>query len=151
MAHNRVDKLALIVPLLTPLNILLGNPPLAEIDVSLLLVDTKDHDGLDAADLDEAADAANTAPRELGEEDHALDVVVLEEGHVRAHVGDVLHLYHYRRVHLRVLGFVHAALEVGGVRRHGQGIGRSRVLEREREFDGSVRALLRGSQAAGFL
>lgn len=119
MAHDGVNELALVVPLLAGLNIFLRHPALAEIDVALLLVDPEDHDGLDAADLDEAADGPDPAARELGEEDHALDVVVLEQGNVGAHVGDGLDLYHHRHVHLRVLGLVHAALKVRGVSRHG--------------------------------
>lgn len=121
MAHDGVDELALVVPLLAGLDVLLGHPALAEVDVALLLVDAKHHDGLDAADLDEAADGADPAAGELGEEDHALDVVVLEEGDVGPHVGDVLHLDHHRHVHLRVPRLVHAALEVRCVRRHRSG------------------------------
>lgn len=110
MAHDRVDELALVVALLAGLDILLGDAALAEIDVALLLVDTEDHDGLLAPDLDEAADAADSTTRELGEEDHALDIVVFEKRDVSAHVGDVLHLNHHRHVHFRILGFVHSAL-----------------------------------------
>ena len=112
MAHDGVDELALVVPFLTGLNVLFGDPTLAEIDVTLFLVDTEDHDGLDAADLDEAADAANTTAGELREQDHALDVVVLQKRHVRPHVGDVLHLNHHRHVHLRVPRLVHTTFQV---------------------------------------
>lgn len=97
-------------------NILFRHPPLAEIDVALVSLDADDHDGLYAADLDEAVEAPYTASRELRQRDHALGVVVLEEGDVGAKVADGLDLDHHRRVHVRVLGFVHSALEVG---RHG--------------------------------
>lgn len=119
MAHDRMHELTLIKPLLAALDILLGNTPLAEINVALLLVDTKDHDGLDAADFDKAADAPNAAAGQLREEDHALDIVVLQESDVRAAVGHALHLYHNRLIHLRVPRLVHPALQVGPGARHG--------------------------------
>ena len=110
MAHDRMNELALVIPLLTSLNILLANPAFAQINVPPLLVDTQDHDGLDFPDLDQAADAPDPTAGELGEEDHAFGVVVLEERHVGSHVGDGFDLDHHRHVYLRVLGFVHAAL-----------------------------------------
>lgn len=110
MAHDGMNKLALIVPLLAGLDILLGDTALREIDVALLAINTENHDRLLAANLDETANAADTAAGELGEEDHALNVVVLEEGDVCAHVGDVLHLDHDGHVDLGVLGLVHPAL-----------------------------------------
>lgn len=119
MAHDGVDELALVVPLLTGLYILLGNPPLTQINVAFLLVDPEDHDGLDSAHLDEAADTSNPTAGELREENHALDVVVLEKRDVGAHVGDVLDLDHHRHVHLWVPGLVHAALQVRCVGSHG--------------------------------
>ena len=89
---------------------------------SLLLINPKDYHGLDASHLDQATHAMNPTPRELGEEEHALNVVVLEQVDVRAHVGNVIDLNHHRHVHFRALHFVHAALQVGRVRRHGLGI-----------------------------
>ena len=113
-----MHKLALIEPLLAALDVLLGDAALAEIDIALLLVDAEHHDGLDAADLDEAADAPNAAAGELGEENHALDVVVLEERDVGAAVGHALDLDHHRLVDLRVPRLVHPALQIRPVRRH---------------------------------
>ena len=107
---------------------------------SLLLINPKDHHGLDASHLDQATHTMNPTPRELGEEDHALNVVVLEQVDIRAHVEDVIDLNHHRHVHFRVLHFVHATLQVGRVRRHGLGIvaaseflGFSHKLFREQE------------------
>jgi hypothetical protein len=57
--------------------------------VTLLLVDAQHDDDLVAADADELLDAADAPPRQLGEEDHAVDVVVLEELDVGAHLGDL--------------------------------------------------------------
>jgi len=65
VAHDGMDELALVVPLLAGLNVFFGDPALAEIDVSLFLVNTKDHYGLDAPHLDEAADAPNPTAGEL--------------------------------------------------------------------------------------
>ena len=112
VAHDRVDELGLVVPVLAGVRLLLGDPALGEVDVALVAVDAEHDGGLLAADLDEGGDGADAAAGELREEDHALDVVVLEEGDVGAHVGDVLHLDHHRRVHLREPRLVHPALEV---------------------------------------
>ena len=54
---------------------------------TLLLVDTEDDDDFVAADADEFLDGADAPPRELGEQDHALDVVVLELQRARSCVG----------------------------------------------------------------
>ena len=64
---------------LASLDIFFGDSPLAKVDVALLFVDMEHHHELDPTHLDETADAPNLMPRELGEQDHALDVVVLEE------------------------------------------------------------------------
>ena len=45
---------------------------------TLLLVDTEDDDDFIAADTDELLDRSDTSPRELGQEDHALNVIVLQ-------------------------------------------------------------------------
>nr|AFK44982.1 unknown [Lotus japonicus] len=77
MAHDGVNELALVVPLLTSLNIFFRNPTLTEIDVTLLLVNTEDHHRLNATHLDETADTPNPTAGELREQDHPFDVVVL--------------------------------------------------------------------------
>jgi len=118
VAHDGVDELGLVEAILAGLDIFFCDAALGEVDVALVAVDAEDHDGFLAADLEERGDGADAAARELGEEKHAFDVVVLEEGNVGAHVHDVLHLDHHRHVHLGILGLVHAALEVGaGARR----------------------------------
>ena len=45
---------------------------------TLLLVYPQNDNDLIPADTDELLDRSDTSPRELGEEDHALDVVVFE-------------------------------------------------------------------------
>lgn len=45
---------------------------------TLLLVDTEDDDDLVPADPDELLDAPDAAARELREQNHALDIVILE-------------------------------------------------------------------------
>jgi hypothetical protein len=112
VAHDGVHELGLVVPILAGVRLLLGDTALGEVDVPLVAVHTEHDGGLLAADLDERGDGANAAAGKLGEEDHALDIVVLEQGDVRAHVGDVLHLDHHGRVHLGEPRLVHPALEV---------------------------------------
>ena len=45
-------------------------------------------------------DGADTSTRQLAEEDHALDVVVLQEADVGAHLGDGPHVHHHDILHL---------------------------------------------------
>ena len=92
MTHDRMNELALVIPLFTSLNIFLTNSTFAQINVTFLFIHTQDHDGLDSPDLDQAAHTPDPTAGELGEEDHAFDVVVLEERHVGSHVGDVFDL-----------------------------------------------------------
>lgn len=110
--HDGVDELALAVLLLAGEGVLLGDAALAEVDAALAAVDSEEHVGLDAAHPDEAADRADTAAGELGERDHALDVTVLQEGHVDPDVVNAANLYHHHRAGLRVLRLVHTALQV---------------------------------------
>ena len=42
--------------------------------------------------LDELADGSDPAPRQLGQQDHPLDPVVLQQSHVRPHLRDRFHL-----------------------------------------------------------
>jgi hypothetical protein len=116
VAHDGVHELRLVILVLACVRLLLGDPALGEVDVALVAVDTEHDGGLLAADLDEGGDGADSTAGQLGEEDHALDVVVLQEGDVRAHVGDVLHLDHHRRVHLGEPRLVHPALKVQHLR-----------------------------------
>ena len=69
--------------------------------LTLILVDPHDDDGLCLADPDEFVDGADAPPRQLREQDHALDVVVLEQTHVGAHLGDLTHRHHHHVVDLR--------------------------------------------------
>ena len=48
--------------------------------------------GLCCARLDELGDGADASPGQFGEEDHALYVVVLQQRHIRPHLGDALDL-----------------------------------------------------------
>jgi hypothetical protein len=57
--------------------------------------------------LDELGDGADAAARELGEQNHALNVVILQQRHVRAHLRDALHLRRSR--HSCLSGGHHAA------------------------------------------
>ena len=110
MTHDGMNKLALVIPLFASLNIFLADSTFAQINVTLLFIHTKNHHRLDSPDLDQAAHTPDPTAGELGEEDHTFDVVVLEEGHVGSHVGDVLDVDHHSHVDFWVLGFVHPAL-----------------------------------------
>lgn len=68
------------------------HPPLGQVDVTLVPVDAEHHDGFGAAHFDQFVDRPDAAPRQFGQQNHALRARVLEEGHVRAHLGDVVDL-----------------------------------------------------------
>jgi hypothetical protein len=69
---------------------------------TLLFVDSENDDDLVAPNANKLLDGADAAAGELGEEDHALDAVVLEQLHVRAHLRDLADLDHHELVHLRI-------------------------------------------------
>jgi hypothetical protein len=97
---------------------------------TFLLVHTQHNDNLVTPNADELLDTTDTTSREFGEQDHAIDVVVFEELHVRSHVGDLygvsevlaqgpllptyppylLDVYHYEGVNLWILLLVKAAV-----------------------------------------
>merc|ERR1719458_1706806 len=91
------------------LRILLGDSPLGQVDVTLVLVDPDDHHGLGPAHPDELVDAPDPPPGELGQQDHALYVIVLQEVDVCAHVGDTPNIHHHHIVHLGVFLLVEPA------------------------------------------
>lgn len=75
VAHDAVDHLRLVVALLALDNVLGRHTALGQIDVALVLVDTQHDDHLVTADTDELLDGADTSTRQLGEQDHTVDVV----------------------------------------------------------------------------
>jgi hypothetical protein len=75
MAHDAVDHLRLVVPLLALYDILGRHSALRQIDVALVLVHTQHDDDFVAPDPDEFLDGADTSSRQFREQDHAIDVV----------------------------------------------------------------------------
>lgn len=107
VAHDRVDGLALVIPLLALDDILRRHSSLRKIDIAwgrrqsgrrfshavarltLLLVDTQNHDDLIATNTDELLDTSNTSSRQFGEEDHSVNIVVFQQLHICAHLGNL--------------------------------------------------------------
>lgn len=56
---------------------------------TLLLVDSQDNNDLIAADSDQLLDRSDTSSGKLGEQDHSVDVVVLQQLDVSSHLGDL--------------------------------------------------------------
>lgn len=67
--------------------------------LTLLFVDSNDDDALVATYTDEFVDGADTSAGQLTQEDHALDVVVLQEADVGPHLGDRPHVHHHNVLH----------------------------------------------------
>jgi len=57
---------------------------------TLLLVDTQHDDDLVAANANKLLDRADASPGQLGKQNHAVDVIILEELDVGSHVGDLM-------------------------------------------------------------
>ena len=68
--------------------------------LTLLFVDSDDDHTLVAAYADELVDGADTSTGQLAQEDHALDVVVLQKADVGAHLSDGPHVHHHNIIHL---------------------------------------------------
>lgn len=68
--------------------------------LTLLFVYSDDDHALVAAYADELVDGADTSTRQLAQEDHALDVVVLQKADVGAHLSDGPHVHHHDILHL---------------------------------------------------
>ena len=85
-----------------------------EQDKSNLLVNPDHHNGLCPADPDQFVDTPDPSPAQLGQQDHALDVVVLEQVDVGAHVRDRTDVDHHHVVDLGVLLLVEPARDNHG-------------------------------------
>lgn len=79
--------------------------------LTLLLVHSDDDHALVATDADEFVDGADSPTRQLAEEDHALDVVVLQQADVGAHLGDGPDVHHDDVIHLWEPVLVEATVE----------------------------------------
>lgn len=53
---------------------------------TFLLIHTNDHHAFIASDPDEFVDGSDSSSGELAEQDHSLDVVVLQQAHISAHL-----------------------------------------------------------------
>ena len=106
VAQYAVDGLAARELLLALDDLLGGDASLGQVDVALLLVHADDDDDLVAADADQLVDRADAATRELTQQHHALDLVVLEQADVRAHLGYLTHVHHHDLVALGKLVLV---------------------------------------------
>ena len=79
MPQDRVYGLRALEPLVTLLQVFRRHAALGQVNVPLLLVNAQHHAHLLLPYPDELVDRADPAAAELGEQDHALDVIVLEE------------------------------------------------------------------------
>mmetsp|Transcript_38779 Transcript_38779/g.92846 ORF Transcript_38779/g.92846 Transcript_38779/m.92846 type:complete len:238 (+) Transcript_38779:395-1108(+) len=113
--HDAVHRLRLVEALVALGHVLRRHASLRQVDVPLLLVDTQHHAHLLLPDPDQLVHRADAAARELREQDHALDVVILEQAHVRAHLRDRTHLHHHDVVDLGKLVRVHPAVHRVGL------------------------------------
>lgn len=57
--------------------------------LTLLFVHTEHHDNLIATNSDELLDTSDTSSRQLREQNHAVDVVILQELNIGTHLGDL--------------------------------------------------------------
>ena len=76
---------------------------------TLLLVDSENNDDLVLANTDELLDGTDATSGQFTEQDHSLNVVVLEQLDVGAHLGDLADIDHDQVIHLGELVRIHAA------------------------------------------
>lgn len=67
---------------------------------TFLLIHTNDHHTFIASDADEFVDGSDSSSGELAEQDHALDVVVLQQTHIGAHLSYRSDIDHHHIFHL---------------------------------------------------
>lgn len=60
---------------------------------TFLFINPQHDNNLVPSNTDKLLDGPDTSPGQLGEQDHAVDVVVLEELDVGAHLGDLVFAY----------------------------------------------------------
>lgn len=68
---------------------------------TFLFVHSDNHDTLVASDADKFVDGADATAWELTQQDHSLDVVVLQQADVSAHLSDGAYVHHHHILHLR--------------------------------------------------
>mmetsp|Transcript_58475 Transcript_58475/g.140985 ORF Transcript_58475/g.140985 Transcript_58475/m.140985 type:complete len:208 (+) Transcript_58475:628-1251(+) len=121
VAHDRVNRLALVELLFQLLHILRGHAALGEINVPLVLVHAEDQRHLLPPHIDELLDRTDAAPRKLREKDHTLCLVILQQGHIDTHDVNALHEDKHNVFHVGVFVAVHARPQVWLVAlRHGR-------------------------------
>ena len=67
------------------------------------LINPDDDNGFRPSHPDQLVYAPDSPPAQLRQQDHALDVVVLQQVDVRPHVGDRADVHHHHVIDLRVL------------------------------------------------
>ena len=78
------------------------------------LINPDDNDRLRPSNPDQLVYTPDSPPAQLGQQDHPLDVVVLQQVDVRPHVGDWADVHHHHVVDLRVLLLVKATRDNHG-------------------------------------
>ena len=68
-------------------------------ELTLLFVHSDDHHTLVATYADELVDGADASTRQFTQEDHALNVVVLQKAYIGAHLSDGAHIDHHHILH----------------------------------------------------
>lgn len=97
---------------------------------TLFLIDSENNNNLISPDSDQLLDTSDTTSGQLGQENHAIDVVVFEKFDICAHFGDLtrrisiaasgiafpvgmsylLHIHHHEAIDLRILLFIEATV-----------------------------------------
>ena len=79
--------------------------------LTLGLIHPDDDHAFVPPDAHQFVDGTNAPPRQLAQHDHALDVVVLEQAYIRAHLRDGAHVHHHHVFQLRVAMLVEPTRE----------------------------------------
>ena len=103
-------RLGFLVLLFTLDDVFGGDTTLGQIDVTFFFVHTKNDHDVVLADTDQLLDGPYTSTGQFAQQDHPLDVVVLQQFDVGTHLGDLLDVDHDDVIDLRVLVLVKSAM-----------------------------------------
>lgn len=70
---------------------------------TFIFINTYNNNRFSFANSDKFVNRPNTPPGQFRQQDHALDIIILQQVNVRAHLRDATHRHHHNILDLRVL------------------------------------------------
>mmetsp|Transcript_27428 Transcript_27428/g.46683 ORF Transcript_27428/g.46683 Transcript_27428/m.46683 type:complete len:213 (+) Transcript_27428:99-737(+) len=127
--QHAVHGLGLVELVLARGHIFRAYATFTQINVPLIAIDTKNHGHLIPSHTDKFVDGTDATTTQFRKKDETLDVVVFEEGHVGAHVGNGSDIDHDETFDFRIFGLVETTVEVFFVFREVEAEGAVGIVE----------------------